>query len=361
MDCLFFFDFSSPFAYLGATQVAGVTYRTGARLLYRPFLLGGLFREIGTPDVPFFNMPQAKQRHTSADIGRWADHWSVPLFFPSRFPLNTVKALRMVLAVEEEYRGRLVDALFHAAWAQDEDIAADATLARVASAAGYDGWWLVNEAREPRLKGALRGATERAQAMGVCGAPTFVVKDPLRPQQPLLFWGQDRLGMVEKALGGWPGGAFDLPDEDMARHVDAAREEELTGTHVFQRDADREPRAPAPSARGPQAGAWTRPSDRPRAEGPASQPNLWRAPAPLADESTRLPAYPFADVPTAAPDADDAPTAGGQHDASVAGWPAASGGQAAEEAEAGDLDGPTVSRTPDGIDEDGPETHRRRG
>jgi hypothetical protein len=284
-----------------------------------------------------------------------------------------VKALRMVLGVEEEYRGRLVDAIFHAAWAQDEDIAADATLARVASDAGYDGWWLVREARERRLKGALRGGTERAQAMGVVGAPTFVVKDPLRPQQPLLFWGQDRLGMVEKALGGWPGGALDLPDEDMARQVDAARDEELTGTHVFQRDADREPpprqvrglpaepRAPAPSARGPQAGAWTRPSDRPRAEGPASQPNLWRAPAALADEPTRLPAYPFAETPTAAPDADDAPTAGGQHDAGIAAWPLASGGQAEEEAEAGDLDGPTVSRTPDGIDEDGPETHRRRG
>ncbi|MEJ7734764.1 MAG: 2-hydroxychromene-2-carboxylate isomerase [Polyangiaceae bacterium] len=330
MDCLFFFDFSSPFAYLGATQVAGVTYRTGARLLYRPFLLGGLFREIGTPDVPFFNMPPPKQRHTSADIGRWADHWRVPLVFPSRFPMTTVKALRVVLAVEEEHRGRLVDAIFHAAWAQDEDIAADATLARVASDADYDGWWLVQEAREPRLKGALRGATERAGAMGVCGAPTFVVRDPLRPQQPLLFWGQDRLGMVEKALGGWPGGALDLPDEEMARRVDAAREEELTGTHVFQRAADDQ----------------------------ASPP---RAPAPIADESTRLPAHPFAEAPTAAPEADDARTAGGQHDAGVAGWPDASGGHAEEEAEAGDLDGPTVTRTPHGLDEDGPETHRRRG
>ena len=59
------------------------------------------------------------------------------------------------------------------------------------------------------------------------------------------------------------------------------------------------------------------------------------------------------------PDADDAPTAGGQHDADP-GW-LPSGGQADDEAEADDLDGPTVSRTPDGTDEDGPETHRRRG
>ena len=179
----------------------------------------------------------------------------MPLVCPSRFPLNTVKALRVVLAVEEQHRGRLVDVIFHAAWAQDEDIAADATLARIASDAGYDGGRLVREAREPALKGTLRGATERAQAMGVVGAPTFVVRDPMRPQQPLLFWGQDRLGMVEKALGGWPGGAFDLPDEDMARQVDAAREEELTGT-PFQRD--REPRLERPRPPCASAGrGWT--------------------------------------------------------------------------------------------------------
>jgi hypothetical protein len=198
------------------------------------------------------------------------------------------------------------------------------------------------------MKSTLRGATERAQAMGVCGAPTFVVRDPMRPQQPLLFWGQDRLGLVEKALGGWPGGALDLPDEEVARHVDAASEEELSGTHVFQRSVE-----PAPALRTPGAPAhaaqpaWRRPSDRPRAEGPASQPNLWRAPAQFSEEPTRLPPYPFAEAPTAAPDADDAPTAGGQH-------------EAAEE-EAGDLDGPTVSRTPGGIGDDGPETRRRRG
>lgn len=287
MDLLFFFDFSSPFAYLGSTQVAGIAHRTGARLLYRPFLLGGLFRELGTPNVPFFHMPQAKQQHTAADMGRWADHWNVPFVFPSRFPMTSVKALRMVLAVEEPYRGRLVDVLFHAAWARDEDISADETLVRVASAAGYDGRGLVRETRETAMKNALKNATERAQNMGVCGAPTFVVKDPLRPQQPLLFWGQDRLALVEKALGGWPGGALDGPDSDAARHVEAAvREDELTGTHVFQRG--------------------------------------------MSDYTAR--------------------------------WPQPSPG--ASDVEAGDLDGPTVSRNPDGSGDaadDGPDTYRRRG
>jgi 2-hydroxychromene-2-carboxylate isomerase len=220
MDLLFYFDYSSPFAYLGATQVELVARRHGARLLYRPILLGGLFRQIGTPNVPFFAMPQPKQRHASDDMARWADHYRVPFSFPSRFPMNTVKPLRMTLAVAEEHRFRLVHPFFRAYWVEDEDLADDATLGRIASAAGFDGPRLVADVRDSRWKQGLRGATERAEAMGVCGAPCFVVRDPIRPQEPLLFWGQDRLVLVEKALGGWKGGALDVEDPETAHRVE---------------------------------------------------------------------------------------------------------------------------------------------
>jgi 2-hydroxychromene-2-carboxylate isomerase len=214
-DLLFFFDFASPFAYLGATQVEGVAARHGARLFYRPFLLGGLFKQIGTPDVPFFAMPAAKQRHTSADMVRWADHWGVPFRFPSRFPMNTTKPLRMVLQLAEPDRARLVHPIFRAYWAEDRDISSDDVLAEIALDAGLEGRRLVAMARETRWKNALRSATERAEQMGVCGAPCFMVREPTRPQQPLLFWGQDRLLLVERALQGWQGGPFDGQPQEL--------------------------------------------------------------------------------------------------------------------------------------------------
>jgi 2-hydroxychromene-2-carboxylate isomerase len=55
------FDFSSPWAYLGATQVDALAARTGARVVWRPLLLGGLFRSIGQADVPLFTFSEAKQ------------------------------------------------------------------------------------------------------------------------------------------------------------------------------------------------------------------------------------------------------------------------------------------------------------
>jgi 2-hydroxychromene-2-carboxylate isomerase len=45
----FFFDYGSPFSYLADTQLKGLAERTGARVVYRPMLLGGVFKETATP------------------------------------------------------------------------------------------------------------------------------------------------------------------------------------------------------------------------------------------------------------------------------------------------------------------------
>lgn len=198
----FFFDYSSPFAYLGATQVEAVARRHRATLLYKPFLLGGLFRSIGTPPVPLFAMPAVKQRFMNDDMHRWAQRRGVPLRFPSRFPMNTVKALRMTLGLSDELRAPLVAALFHALWVDDRDLNDPAELAAIATAAGFDGAALVLGAEGSEVKAQLRDATTEAEALGVPGAPCFLVQTSHNPKGSL-FWGQDRLVLVERALAGW--------------------------------------------------------------------------------------------------------------------------------------------------------------
>ena len=192
----FFFDFSSPFAYLASTQIEALAARKGALLVYRPFLLGALFKAIGTPNVPLFAMPAPKRRLVTADLHRWADHWGVPFRFASRFPMNTVKPLRMVLATPEDHVAALVNAVYRAYWAEDRDISADDVLVDVATSVGLDGAALVAATTDERMKQGLKDVTDQAERIGVCGAPSFLVGD-------LLFWGQDRLLFVEKALDGW--------------------------------------------------------------------------------------------------------------------------------------------------------------
>ncbi|MDI1445082.1 2-hydroxychromene-2-carboxylate isomerase [Polyangium sp. 6x1] len=192
----FFFDFSSPFAYLASTQIEALAAQKGASLVYRPFLLGALFKAIGTPNVPLFAMPEPKRRVVTADLHHWADHWGVPFRFATRFPMNTVKPLRMVLAAPEERVPALVNAVYRAYWALDRDISADDVLADIATSVGLDGAALVAATTDERMKQRLKDVTEQAERIGVCGAPSFLVGD-------LLFWGQDRLLFVEKALDGW--------------------------------------------------------------------------------------------------------------------------------------------------------------
>ena len=197
-----YFDYSSPFAYLGATQVERVAKENGARVAWRPFLLGALFKSIGTPDVPLLTMSAAKQRFITGDLDRWAAHWRVPFRFPSRFPMSTVAALRMTLQVAADSVARLALPLFHALWVDDRDLANKRELAAIADSAGFDGAALVAGCDRPEVKEQLRDATARAEAAGVCGAPCFLVVTREHPEGTL-FWGQDRLALVEKALRGW--------------------------------------------------------------------------------------------------------------------------------------------------------------
>jgi 2-hydroxychromene-2-carboxylate isomerase len=191
----FFFDFSSPFAYLAATQIETLAERHGATVLYKPFLLGALFKSIGTPNVPLHAMPESKARLYRADLFRWADHWNVPFHFASRFPMNTVKPLRLALAAPENKKASLIRAIYRAYWVDDRDISNDEVLLDIIEREGFEPAFFQTTAADQYRK-ALREATEEAESLGLCGVPSFLVGDQL-------FWGQDRLIFVEKALDGW--------------------------------------------------------------------------------------------------------------------------------------------------------------
>ena len=191
-----FYDYASPFAYLGASQVAALAARTGCEVVWKPLLLGGLFKAIGQVDVPIEAFSEVKRAYTMRDMQRWAAHWKVPFKFPSVFPMRTVEALRFTLAMPESIRHLFQHDVFQAAWAEDADIASRAVLTRIAErhldAAALEA--VLAKVGSEAVKQALRDATEEAQARGVFGAPTFIVDGAQ------LYWGQDRLGLVERAL-----------------------------------------------------------------------------------------------------------------------------------------------------------------
>jgi 2-hydroxychromene-2-carboxylate isomerase len=196
----FFFDYSSPFSYLASTQVESLAERTNATLVWRPFLLGGLFQTIGAPVVPILEFSEPKRRHALADAYRWADHWGVPFRWPTRFPMRTVLPLRVALAAGDLHVP-FTHETFRAYWAEDHDISDEKEVRALAEATRLPADVLERASSQP-IKDALKKNGEEAAARGACGAPSFFVKHPSHGED-LYFWGQDRLVLVEKALGGW--------------------------------------------------------------------------------------------------------------------------------------------------------------
>jgi 2-hydroxychromene-2-carboxylate isomerase len=187
----FYFDLSSPYSYLAATQLPGLVARTGATVDWRPVVLGAVFKASANT-MPSLSPPKA--RYMLADLHRWAERYGVPFHFSSRFPVRALKAHRMIVSAGDvEQAAHLGHALFDAAWVHDRDITADAELTAIATEAGLDGATLLGAAEGQPAKDALRANTDAAIALGMFGAPAFVVDGTL-------FWGNDRLDFVEAAL-----------------------------------------------------------------------------------------------------------------------------------------------------------------
>ncbi len=188
-----YYDFSSPNAYFGAMQLPAIAQKTGATIVYRPFLLGGVFKALGTPPAPGMSNP-AKAAHNMRDLERWSKKYGHEVSFPSRFPLNTVKPLRIALSLSGHEKERdFVEAVFTAYWTKDKDISDETVLGAILDGIGLDGQELVGRASDPVVKEQLKQVTAAAAERGVFGTPVFFVGEEL-------FWGKDRLDFVEDAL-----------------------------------------------------------------------------------------------------------------------------------------------------------------
>ncbi|MFT7520817.1 MAG: 2-hydroxychromene-2-carboxylate isomerase [Kiritimatiellia bacterium] len=187
----FFHDFSSPFSYLASTQIERIAREENAEIEWVPMLLGALFREVGTPDVPLLAMSDAKRRWYSRDLMLSAAWWQVPFGMPRHFPLRTVTALRAAIV-----EPALTSAIYAAVWSDGRNVGDKSVLQHVIDEAGFDGRSIIDRTSDPSIKGQLFTNTARAVASGVCGAPTCEVGGTV-------FWGQDRLEQVRAAVRGW--------------------------------------------------------------------------------------------------------------------------------------------------------------
>jgi 2-hydroxychromene-2-carboxylate isomerase len=189
----FFFDYGSPWSYIANARVPGVVRRTEAELVYRPMLLGGVFKETGNRS-PADNPVESKRRYGALDLQRWAQREGIPFQRNPHFPINTLPLMRLAVAAQASgVFDTFHRALWPAFWADARNLGEPEEVRKVLERAGLDYEGLNAGAQTPAVKDRLKATTEEAVARGVFGAPTFFVADEL-------FFGNDRLDFVEDEL-----------------------------------------------------------------------------------------------------------------------------------------------------------------
>ena len=193
----YYFSPMSPWTYLGHARFLEIAKRHGAAIRVKPVDFGKIFPASG--GLPLAKRAPQRQAYRLVELKRWQAHLGVPLtLHPKFFPYDTALASHLILAADAKDAGAslaLAGAILKACWAQDRNMADEAELARVCQEQGLDPQHLLATAKSEPGQKRYGELTEEAIALQVFGAPTYVYNKEL-------FWGQDRLEFVDRALAG---------------------------------------------------------------------------------------------------------------------------------------------------------------
>lgn len=192
----YYFSPISPWTYLGHARFADMAKRHGAVVNVKPVDFGKVFPVSG--GLPLAKRAPQRQAYRLVELKRFRDHLKLPLnlqprFFPAPADLAAQYIVAAGRAGGSEAALRLSGALLRACWAEERDIADPATLDAVCKEQGLDAAQLAAAAPSAAVRAEYESNTQEAIARNVFGAPSYVIDGEI-------FWGQDRLEFVGRAL-----------------------------------------------------------------------------------------------------------------------------------------------------------------
>jgi 2-hydroxychromene-2-carboxylate isomerase len=192
----YYFSPMSPWTYLGHERFAALARKYGAAIDVKPVDFGKIFPASG--GLPLAKRAPQRQRYRLVELARWREALGLPLTLqPKYFPYDTTLASLLVIAAKQrEGQGsamQLAGALLRATWVEERDMGDESQLAAVAAEQGLDAPALLALARSAPTAAEYARLTREAIDRDVFGAPTYVLDGEL-------FWGQDRLELLERKL-----------------------------------------------------------------------------------------------------------------------------------------------------------------
>lgn len=186
MPIEFWFDFASNYSYLSAMRIEALARERGVDIVYRPFLLGPVFKAFGWDNSPFV-LQKEKGAWVWVDMERQCRKYGLGWRKPSVFPRRSVLPARLATAAEgQPWQAAFIRAIFELNFVHDQDIENEEALSALLRQHGADPQQMLPAAASDEVRQRVRARTEEAQRRGVFGAPSFFIGAEM-------FWGNDRL------------------------------------------------------------------------------------------------------------------------------------------------------------------------
>ena len=179
----FYFDFISPYSYLGYKKLILLNENNQININYKPILLGGL-HNLGGITAPAFN--ERKMKNMKNDCELIAKKNDIEFKWNTKFPINSLYLMRGYLIINDDLKKKYFDVCFDAYWKNNIDIENEKNVNSILEVVGQDKIEFIDRIKDAKTKEELKKVTSDAFKKDIFGAPTFVVNNKI-------FWRQDRL------------------------------------------------------------------------------------------------------------------------------------------------------------------------
>ena len=183
----FYFDFSSPYAYLGYKEIKKLEKKNPFKIKFMPIFLGGLQNSAGITPEAFIDI---KSKYMVRDTKLVANKKNIKFSFNSYFPIKTVNFMRgVIIAVEDNFEKIYIEKIFDSIWKDGLNMNDPIVINKVLKNIDLNPETFLAKATDEKIKVKLKKLTDEALKKGIFGAPTFSVNKKI-------FWGQDRLSFA---------------------------------------------------------------------------------------------------------------------------------------------------------------------
>ncbi|MBV8849901.1 MAG: 2-hydroxychromene-2-carboxylate isomerase [Methylobacteriaceae bacterium] len=189
-----YFTTVSPWAYIGHALFQRIAREHGLAVDWKPVNLGEIFPETG--GLPLAKRAPARQRYRMFELQRWREKRGKTFHLhPKNWPFDCSLADRSVIAIVHSGKdaGDYIGGVFKAVFEEERNCADENVLADILSSCGHDARSVLKSARSPEIETLYKNNIAEALSAGVFGSPTYILDGEL-------FWGQDRLELLDDAL-----------------------------------------------------------------------------------------------------------------------------------------------------------------